>query len=86
MRRGILNVTLSGSIFAACLAAGACGPIGSDGSTSLAPEAAAPVPDTGTPAVDAGTAGTDSGTSATDSATGGDATGDAIVDSGTPAE
>jgi hypothetical protein len=83
MRRGILNATILGSIFAGCLAAGACGPIGSDGSTSLPPEAAAPVPDAGTPAVDTGT---DTGTAAVDSGTGEDAAVDAIVDTDGAAE
>jgi hypothetical protein len=87
MRRGILNVTIFGSIIAACVTAGACGPIGSDGSTSLPPEAAAPVPDTGTPVVDTGTGTvTDTGTPAADTGTGGDAGPDAIGDGDAPSE
>jgi hypothetical protein len=70
-------VTIFGSVFATCLVAGACGPIGGDGTTSLAPEAAAPAPtvDSGT---DSGVAA-DTGTSAGDSGGGEDAPADALV-------
>jgi len=73
-----------------CLAiAAACGPIGSDGTTSLAPEAAPPVPDSSTPVVDSGVdSGTraDTGPGTADSEAGADAFADAVVGSDAPAD